>query len=428
MKLAAILSVILVTILVGGLTACTDSANLFQSTATDSLNFGTMATIAIENTTPSPSGTPPSELETILPGWIGVVNRSGIKGSGIDLVSANGQISRRVVNTEPWNSSMAWSPDGQWISFEQAWKEFESVEIYLIRPDGSESSRITYTTANEFDLSWSPDGQYLAYTKRLEIESAEIYIMDLVDRSSQRLTYSTVGAINPAFSPDGKLIAYQQLVEGTRWCAAQVMIMDSDGGDQKIVTDMLTTCESRLSWSPDGQWITFTAYEPETRCSQLYIIRPDGRGLSPLTDLPGCAQSPTWSSDGRHVAFIYTEKPDTDWWENRQIYLMNADGSGLTLLEPGIRKRYWDPIDIKWAPVPALAVGYSYMVTSIGAPLVLQETPDMDSEAVTTLAEGEEIDVLEGPVEVGGYWWKVRSEDGTEGWVLEVLGWYTWKQ
>jgi TolB protein len=38
--------------------------------------------------------------------------------------------------------------------------------------------------------------------------------------------------------------------------------------------------------------------------SQIYVVRPDGSGLRRLTHRRGGAATPTWSPDGRQIAFI----------------------------------------------------------------------------------------------------------------------------
>ena len=48
---------------------------------------------------------------------------------------------------------------------------------------------------------------------------------------------------------------------------------------------------------------------------------------------------PTWSPDGRRIAFV-RGKPDPDSWE---IYVMNADGSGARKLTKGASPA-WQPL------------------------------------------------------------------------------------
>jgi len=84
--------------------------------------------------------------------------------------------------------------------------------------------------------------------------------------------------------------------------------------------------EYGASWSPDGARIVFSSY----RDSQydLYTINVDGSGEARLTNTPESETYPKWSSRG--IAFTVWAGGD-----DRQVYRMNADGTGVTQLTRG---------------------------------------------------------------------------------------------
>src|SRR5258708_40108274 len=55
-------------------------------------------------------------------------------------------------------------------------------------------------------------------------------------------------------------------------------------------------------------------------------MRPDGSGLSQLTNNPATDQSPFWSPDAKHIIF------SSDRDGRRDLYVMNANGSGVKRL------------------------------------------------------------------------------------------------
>jgi len=55
----------------------------------------------------------------------------------------------------------------------------------------------------------------------------------------------------------------------------------------------------------------------------IYLVHADGSGVTRLTNNPARDFLPVWSSDGTRIAF-YSERDG-----NGEIYVMNADGSGL---------------------------------------------------------------------------------------------------
>ncbi len=73
---------------------------------------------------------------------------------------------------------------------------------------------------------------------------------------------------------------------------------------------------------------------------EIYLINADGSGLTNLTNNAAADSSPSWSPDGRQIAFNSTR--DRSW----EIYLMNADGSGLSRLTDNSAYDYapvWSP-------------------------------------------------------------------------------------
>ena len=60
--------------------------------------------------------------------------------------------------------------------------------------------------------------------------------------------------------------------------------------------------------------------------SEIYVMNADGTGLTRLTNDPAVDAYPAWSPDGNRIAF--TSSRDGHY----NIYVMNADGTGVTQL------------------------------------------------------------------------------------------------
>ena len=60
--------------------------------------------------------------------------------------------------------------------------------------------------------------------------------------------------------------------------------------------------------------------------TEIYVMNPDGSGLTRLTKSRADETGPEFSPDGSKIAF------NSDGHGNNEIYVMNADGSGQTNL------------------------------------------------------------------------------------------------
>jgi Tol biopolymer transport system component len=79
-----------------------------------------------------------------------------------------------------------------------------------------------------------------------------------------------------------------------------------------------------LRWSPDGSRLAFVS-DVEGN-NEIYVINADGTGLLNLTQDPGDDRHATWASGGTRLAF------DSDRMGNRDIFAVDVDGTHLANL------------------------------------------------------------------------------------------------
>ena len=82
-----------------------------------------------------------------------------------------------------------------------------------------------------------------------------------------------------------------------------------------------------MTWrrSPDGKKIAFSSYRDGN--FEIYAMNADGSAPANLTNYPVVGWAPSWSPDGKGIAFNSEVRAG-----NNEIYVMNADGSGVTNL------------------------------------------------------------------------------------------------
>ncbi len=89
--------------------------------------------------------------------------------------------------------------------------------------------------------------------------------------------------------------------------------------------------------APGGQRLAFATCR--TMVQKVYVQNIDGSSPKEISSLriqngDGPCPDPAWSPDGRQIAFVHYD---------HSLYVVNADGTGLTRLEPEGRDPNWSP-------------------------------------------------------------------------------------
>ena len=205
---------------------------------------------------------------------------------------------------------------------------------------------------------WLPPGvgmSQIAYTA----PSGRIWVRRADGTGVRALTTDT-GDSHPAWSPDGLKLAFHgeratpgngdiyvmnydgsaltQLTSGPpddrepAWSPdGSRMAFDRDGTIQVMsavdgsgIQQLTAGPDHHPSWSPDGTKIAFA------HAHQIYVMNADGSGVNQLTTGPGLDDTPAWSPDGTRIAFQRTMIDDGNVF--RDLTVMNADGTGVIQL------------------------------------------------------------------------------------------------
>ena len=219
------------------------------------------------------------------------------------------------------DNSGRWSPDGRQIAFlsDRADKE-KPAQIYLIPFTGGEAKRLTNIEGEIREMNWSLDGKQILCTVRkrdpevLEREKDEgKKKLGVVSRHYQRLFY--------------KLDGYGYLPQER----THIWVADARTGRAKQLTDDEVYDEHNPTWSPDGKLIAFVSNRSENPDlnpdrTDLFVMRREGGTFRKIETPIGNKYNPAFSPDGKWIAYLGSEGEGLSY-KNAGVWIVQADGS-----------------------------------------------------------------------------------------------------
>ena len=183
---------------------------------------------------------------------------------------------------------------------------------------GGAPTRLTRGTCIGFNPTWSADGRRSPSRATATAADAGTTRTSTTSdgRGVRELTFSNAYDGDPAWSRLNK-VAFES--ERTR--NSEIWTIASTAATSCNLTDS-PTFDGDPAWSPDG---ARSRSPPNgTTAIEIYIMNADGSGVTRLTNTPGFDENPSWSPNGKRIAFESTRDG------NLEVYAMNADGSKQT--------------------------------------------------------------------------------------------------
>jgi len=217
----------------------------------------------------------------------------------------------------------AFSPTGAEIAFTSYLRN--NPDLYVVSAGGGRARRVSKATGLNTGAAWGPGGRVLALTMSYEGNS-EIYKIDPSEgRVEARLTNNPAIDSSPCFSPDGSQIAFVSNRQGS----PQIFVMSASGGGAKRVTFQGKYNQTpRFSPRADKPQLAFTGRD-ERGVFDIFILDLKSGRIDRLTQGKGSNLDPTWSPDGRLLAYVssrgglYVQNPET----HHEVQVWRGSGS-----------------------------------------------------------------------------------------------------
>jgi len=316
----------------------------------------------------------------------------------------------RLTTDPAYDFSPAWSPDGRQIAFVSA---REPAGIYLTSPLGGSARKLFDMAVNEYanwasgdapdapiGLSWSSDGKFLVMArvhnqKSSDPDNGAVMVIPVEGGGEPRRILSPTRGhwyTWPAVSPDGRRLAVVSCTgTGVPSCRLEVLALNAEllpQGTPRAVAGPVFFATG-IAWTGDGNSLVVGATGIGSSANPepyLWRIPVEGAGDPERLELAGAGASwpavdvrrhrlafsrnsrrigiwqwtpggksspfledsltggPQFSHDGRRVAFSSTRSGD-----ERDIWVANADGTGLVQVTSGIShycgSQRWSPDD-----------------------------------------------------------------------------------
>jgi dipeptidyl aminopeptidase/acylaminoacyl peptidase len=286
---------------------------------------------------------------------------------------------RTQLTVTPKHSEWApsWSPDGRWLGFLADRGDEDAVtQVWVMPARGGEARALTSVAQGVLDFAWSPDSRRLA-----------LIIADAL---------RPAGAPKPKNPPPIVTERFHFKLDDAGYLGAQrshLYVLE-------IATGQLTQLtagehdESAPSWSPDGRQIAYVTQRGDdanrTGKVWLHLVEPRaGATERPLAQLDGAygdtpaGLRPQWSPDGRRIAYLQGGEARWLYYAPLQLALIDVASGAVTLPAPIDR---WFS-HLRWAPD-----GRSVLALVEQSRVVNLSRVDLASGKVTPLTPGPRYD------------------------------------
>jgi dipeptidyl aminopeptidase/acylaminoacyl peptidase len=231
--------------------------------------------------------------------------------SDIWVIPAAGGQARRLTSDPKADFNPRWSPDGKKIAFIST--RGGASQVWMIDPKGGEAYQVTTISTGASGVVWSPTGKHLAFV-------SSVYPDCLDDECNKERDKKKEESLVKAQIFDGLLFRHWNSWQEEK--RSHLFVIASEGGKPVDVTPgdydtppIALEGSQDYAFSPDGKNICFVRnIDPEFKLSlgtnnDIFLTSPEGGKIIQLTKNKANDNSPSYSPDGRFIAYKAMSRP-----------------------------------------------------------------------------------------------------------------------
>ena len=160
----------------------------------------------------------------------------------------------------------SWSPDGNKFIYVKRTEDFK--RLFILADPRLEKKEVLFENTEypiPWGLSWSPDGSELLFYQPYLYHSVQdvdtLYRYTITEKRYKEIKLNrTYNLYNAAWSPVEHVIAAG--IYDPELAKYTIVLINPDSGEVRKLTTIENNLYGNLSWSPDGNYLVFSAFNP----------------------------------------------------------------------------------------------------------------------------------------------------------------------
>jgi Tol biopolymer transport system component len=268
-------------------------------------------------------------------------------------------------------------------------------DIFSVSPSGGAPLQLTNDSVADVTPAWSADGRRIVFSRwNAARRDREVWTMDASGQHQRRVTHTRANETDPFFSPTGGRIIIARSIRRGASSGGNIVSIRTDGGAAVHLVNSGHR-SSEPTFSPDGRWVAFSGAASKTgNKAGVWVMHRNGSHLRLVArnhhegSRSIFYSAPDFSPDGSRIAFQRFISDDFSGAASRLDVIVSRPRPGASRREiAGLEQPAFSPdgtrlagVRISYSPLPFADPEASKIVTLTQG--------GGDAEDVTTALEG----------------------------------------